>query len=145
MHCCYGTERRLYMACIINIYYRGHITSSGKTFMKWWIRIVVRFNKKTQIFWRDGVGCGAVGWGLSLQAGRSRVRFWMASLNFFNCLIFPAALRPGKRLRIKCKWVTRDKDGRCVGLTKLSPSCAECLEVLKASTSWNLSEPVKGL
>ena len=26
---------------------------------------------------------------------------------------------------------TRDKDGRCVGLTTLPPSCAECLEILE--------------
>ena len=39
------------------------------------------------------------------------------------------------------------KGGRCVGLT-LSPSCADCLEILGASTSWNpqgLSRPVMGL
>jgi hypothetical protein len=37
---------------------------------------------------------------------------------------------------------------RCVGLTTLSPSCADCLEILGALTSWNpkgLSRPVMGL
>jgi hypothetical protein len=28
------------------------------------------------------------------------------------------------------------KNGRCLGLTILSPSCANCLETLGASTSW---------
>ena len=28
------------------------------------------------------------------------------------------------------------KDGRCVGLTILPPSCADCVEILGASTSW---------
>ena len=28
------------------------------------------------------------------------------------------------------------KGGRCVGLTTLPPSCADCLEILGASTSW---------
>jgi hypothetical protein len=42
----------------------------------------------------------------------------------------------------------RGKGGRCVGLTTLPPSCADCLESLWASTSWNpkgLSRPVMGL
>jgi len=29
------------------------------------------------------------------------------------------------------------KGGRCVGLTTLPPSCADCLEMRAASTSWN--------
>jgi hypothetical protein len=29
------------------------------------------------------------------------------------------------------------KVGRCVGLTTLPPSCADCLEIVGASTSWN--------
>jgi len=40
------------------------------------------------------------------------------------------------------------KGGRCLGLTTLSPSCTDCLEILKASTSWGpkgLSRPVQGL
>jgi len=41
-----------------------------------------------------------------------------------------------------------DKGGRCVGLTTLPPSCADCLEILGASTFWilkGLSRPVMGL
>jgi hypothetical protein len=40
------------------------------------------------------------------------------------------------------------KGSRCVGLTTLPPSCADCLEILGASTSWypqGLSRPVMGL
>jgi hypothetical protein len=40
------------------------------------------------------------------------------------------------------------KGGRCVGLTTLPPSCADCLQILGASTSWistGLSRPVMGL
>jgi hypothetical protein len=40
------------------------------------------------------------------------------------------------------------KSGWCVGLTTLPPSCADCAEILGASTSWNhkgLSTPVMGL
>jgi hypothetical protein len=51
------------------------------------------------------------------------------------------------------KWVPASalwgggKGGRCVGLTPLPLSCADCLEILGASTSWSpkgLSRPVVG-
>jgi hypothetical protein len=35
---------------------------------------------------------GALGWGAALQAGSSRVRFPMVSLEFFIDIILPAAL-----------------------------------------------------
>jgi hypothetical protein len=41
----------------------------------------------------------------------------------------------------------RGKDGRCVGMTTLPPSYADCLRILGASTSWSprgLSRPVQG-
>jgi hypothetical protein len=40
------------------------------------------------------------------------------------------------------------KGGRCIELTTLPPSCADCLEILGASTSWSpkgLSRPVMRL
>ena len=40
---------------------------------------------------------GAVGSGIALQAGRSRVRFVMVSLEFFIDLIHPAVLCPAGR------------------------------------------------
>jgi hypothetical protein len=46
------------------------------------------------------------------------------------------------------EYFLRGKGGRCVGLTTLPPSCADCLEILAASTSLNpqgLSGPVMGL
>ena len=39
-----------------------------------------------------GTRIGAVGWGTALQAGRSRVRFPMVSLELFIYIILPAAL-----------------------------------------------------
>jgi hypothetical protein len=72
-----------------------------------------------------GVRGGAVGWGTVLQTGRSRVRFPMESLEFFSDLILPGG-----------------KDGRCVGLATLPPSCADCLDILGASISWNPLGPV---
>jgi hypothetical protein len=40
-----------------------------------------------------------------------------------------------------------DKGGRCLGLTTSPTSCADCLEILAASTSWNpkgVSRPAQG-
>jgi len=33
-----------------------------------------------------------------------------------------------------------NKAGRCVGLTTLPPSCANCLNFLRASTTWSPKE-----
>jgi len=71
---------------------------------------------------------GAVGLGTALQPGRSQVRFPMVSLEFFIDIILLGSTQP---LTEMC---TRDvflggKGGRCVGLTTLPPSCADCLEI----------------
>jgi hypothetical protein len=41
--------------------------------------------------------CGAVVWGTALQAGRSRVRFPMVSLEFLIDIIISVAIRPWGR------------------------------------------------
>ena len=37
----------------------------------------------------------------------------------------------------KQEYFLADKGSRCVGLITLPPSCADCLEILEASTSWS--------
>jgi hypothetical protein len=48
---------------------------------------------------------GAVCWSTALQAGRSRVRFPIVSLDFFIEIILPTALWPWGRLSLWQKWV----------------------------------------
>jgi hypothetical protein len=71
--------------------------------------------------------------GSALPAGRLRVRFPMVSLDFFMDMILSAALWPCCRLSHQHKWVPEIFPGckcsRCVRLTILTPTCADCLEV----------------
>jgi hypothetical protein len=100
-------------------------------------------------FWKDkhslelpGERCRVVGWVTVLQAGGSRVRFQMWSLDVSIVLILLAALWSWSRLSLQQKWVSRIflgvKGGRRV---KLTPSPRhlwdDCLENVGASTSHN--------
>jgi hypothetical protein len=74
----------------------------------------------------------------------SRVGF----LRFFGDLILLAALWHSASNRNEYRRFSMGgKDGRCIGLTTLPPSCADCLEILGTSTSWipwGLCRPVQG-
>ena len=59
---------------------------------------------------------GAVGWGTALQAGRSQVRI----------PIVAALIVSQERVPRIFPW---SKGGRCVGMTSLPPSWADCLEI----------------
>jgi len=92
-----------------------------------------------------GVRGDAVAWGTALQVGRSRVRFPMVSLEFFIDTILPSPLWPWGWLNPQKKWVTAifpwgggGKGGRCVGLTTLPPSCADCHEIWEPQRSGTL-------
>jgi hypothetical protein len=71
---------------------------------------------------------------------------------FFIDLSFQVHYGPGVDLvsntrDISCGEGGGGKGDRCVGLTTLPPSCADCLEILGALTSWNpkgLFRPVAG-
>jgi hypothetical protein len=69
----------------------------------------------------------------ALQVGRPRVRFLMASLEFFIDIILPVALWPGvdsaSNRNEYQEYFLGDKGGRCVGLTTVPPTCADCLDI----------------
>jgi hypothetical protein len=99
-----------------------------------------------------GARGNAVGWGTALQVGRSQVRFSMVSLEFFIDIILRPYYGPGVDLASYRnqyqEYFLGVKGGRCVWLTTLPPSCADCLVNLGASYCWNpqgLSRPVMGL
>jgi hypothetical protein len=68
-----------------------------------------------------------------LKAGRSQVRFPTLSLKIFVDIILLAALWPGvdsaSNRNEYQEYFLWGKGGRCVGLTTLLPSCADCLEI----------------
>ena len=80
-----------------------------------------------------GVRGGAAGWGTALQAGRLPVRFPMASFEFFhwrNPSGRTMALWLTQSLtEMSTRNISWSKGGRCVGLTTLPRSCAECLDI----------------
>jgi len=74
----------------------------------------------------------AVDWGTALQAGRSRVL--MVSLEFFHWHNPSGRTMALGLTQPLTEMSTRNiswggKGDRCVGLTTLPPSCAECLEI----------------
>jgi len=66
----------------------------------------------------------------------------MVSLEFFIDIILLAALWPrgysASNRNEYQEYFLRDKGGRCVGLTSLPPSCADCLEIWEPQTPGTL-------
>ena len=72
---------------------------------------------------------------------------WNFSLTYFRPHCGPGVNSASNRNEYQ-EYFLGGKGGRCVGLTTLSPSCADCLVIWGASTSWSsqgLSRPVMGL
>ena len=93
---------------------------------------IIPFFPSVQQFWAARVG--AIGWGTALQAGRSRVRFPMVSIEFFIDIFISVALfGPGvdsdSNRNEYQEYFSGGKGGRCLGLANLQPSCADCLEI----------------
>ena len=105
-----------------------------------------RFLGESSETWNKEESClsgGIVGWDTALQVGRSQVRIMMVSLEFFFDIIPPAAPRSLASNRPLTDVDTRNislvgKGGRCVGLTTLPPSCADCLEIWEPQTTETL-------
>jgi hypothetical protein len=94
---------------------------------------------------------GAVGWGTTLQTGRSWARFPKVSLELIDVILPPTLWLRGRlnvwKKRVPCV-SPRGKGGRCVGLTTLPPPMCPMSWKLGSSTSWNplgLCGPVQGL
>jgi hypothetical protein len=92
-----------------------------------------------------GASDGAVGGGTAPQAARSCFRFSMWSLGFFS---LTSSIQPHYGPGVDSASNRNEyqehllggkggKDGWCVGLTNLPPSCADCLEILGALTSYS--------
>ena len=70
-----------------------------------------------------------------LQVGRTRARFSGQSFGSLRPHYGPAVDSVSDRNKYQGNFLG-GKGGRCVGLRALSSSCAECLDVRGASTSW---------
>jgi hypothetical protein len=66
--------------------------------------------------------------------GLSRPVMWMLYLFIIGIFHW---LNPSGRKFVPGIYLWGSKGGRCVGLTALSLPCADCLEILRSSTSWN--------
>jgi len=71
----------------------------------------------------------------SLQSGGSRVRFRKGSLGFFIHLILQPHYGPevdsASNRNEYQKYFLEDNEDRCIGLSTLPPSCADCPEIWK--------------
>ena len=91
-----------------NIYKYFPFTVFATLLIKLFCAITVNFSDNhhefVTLYQEGGARGGAVGWGTTLQVGRSRVRFPMVSLEFFIDIILPAALWPWGWLSLQQKW-----------------------------------------
>jgi hypothetical protein len=81
-------------------------------------------------------------WGTALQTGRSRGRSKIMPLEFSDwhnpsCRTVAPGVDSASNRNEYQECFLGGKDGRCLGLTTLPPSCVDYLEIWWVSTSWN--------
>jgi hypothetical protein len=106
------------LMCVFTVDYNAWAMESLNCLLKFRFVTLMEIIASLSYFFR-GWG-GTVGRGIALL----RVRFPMVSLEFFIEIILPAALSPLTEMSTR-----RGKGGRCVRLTTLPPSCADCFEI----------------
>ena len=96
----------------------------------------------TKTDWWHAAGC-AVGWGTALQAERSRGPFPDGVIGIFHwhnpsgCTMALGLTQPLTQMSTRnISW--GGKGGRCVGLTTLPSSCADCIEIWEPQTPGTL-------
>ena len=79
-------------------------------------------------------------WGSALWAGRLQILFSMVLLEYFTDIILPAGLGSayGSNTNEYRKYFLECKGGRCVRLTTLPISCADCLDIWETQIAGNL-------
>jgi hypothetical protein len=89
----------------------------------------------------SGVCSSIAGWGIVLQARKSRVWFPIRPLGLFTDLILPLHYDLGVNSDSNRNeyqgYLWGGKGGQGVGLTTFPPTWVECLENLAVSTSWS--------
>ena len=109
----------------------SHFYHTALEELKNWYKIPVTF---LPFHNHQGARGGAIGWGTALQAGRSRVRFPMVTFEFvidiksFRSYYGPGVDSASNRNEYQ-EYFLGGKGGRCVGLTTLPHSCADCLDI----------------
>jgi hypothetical protein len=118
--CGQNVESRTYRAVnTLRLSYKNQSVNAaqeGNRCLSWHIQ---RTHKYTVCGGR-GVRCGEGGWGTALQAG-----------SIPNRVIGVDSANRNEYQR----YLMKGEGGRCVGLKILSPSCADCLEILGSSIS----------
>ena len=86
-----------------------------------------------------GARSSAGGRSTALQAGRSRVRFSIESLEFSFYIILLSWGRPATNRNEYQEYFLTCKCGRCLGLTNVPLSSADCLEIWEPQPPGTLS------
>jgi len=110
----------------VEVLVKENETSFDSTYTSFPIEVTSLQSDRYITFW--GVRCGEVGWGTALQPEGRGFDSRVVPLIFFIDIILPAALWPWGWLSLSNRIEYQEcfiggKDGRCLGLATLTPSC----------------------